>query len=134
MSAFRRTVRLKPDTPYDLGFMDVVTTAERVAALAVSLAGAYSHVLLPATSFGKDAAPRIGKVVGILSVKEDSDLMIITKQGQIIRIESASIRQAGRSTQGVRLVNVEEGDQVAAASLIPDTEVANGDQGDLPLQ
>src|SRR5580704_15382248 len=63
--------------------------------------------------------PRVGKVVGILSVKEDSDLMIITKQGQIIRIDSGEIRQAGRSTQGVRLVNVEAGDQVAAASLIP---------------
>ncbi|MEO8051065.1 MAG: DNA gyrase subunit A [Acidobacteriota bacterium] len=77
--------------------------------------------------------PRVGKVVGILSVKEDSDLMIITKQGQIIRIESGTIRQAGRSTQGVRLVNVEAGDQVAAASLIPETE-ANGSQDDLPLQ
>ena len=77
--------------------------------------------------------PRVGKVVGILSVKEDSDLMIITKQGQIIRIESGTIRQAGRSTQGVRLVNVEAGDQVAAASLIPETE-ANGGQEDLPLQ
>jgi DNA gyrase subunit A len=81
--------------------------------------------------------PRIGKVVGILSVKEDSELMIITKQGQIIRIEAGEIRQAGRSTQGVRLVNVEQGDQVAAASLIPDAPtVADGEngQGDLPLQ
>jgi DNA gyrase subunit A len=79
---------------------------------------------------------RVGKVVGILSVQEDSDLMIITKQGQIIRIDSSGIRQAGRSTQGVKLVNVEAGDQVAAASLIPDTEVvANGNgQEDLPLQ
>jgi DNA gyrase subunit A len=79
--------------------------------------------------------PRVGKVVAILSVKEDSDLMIITKQGQIIRIDSGEIRQAGRSTQGVKLVNVEAGDQVAAASLIPDTE-ANGANGqeDLSLQ
>ena len=81
--------------------------------------------------------PRIGKVVAILSVKEDSDLMIVTKQGQIIRIDSGEIRQAGRSTQGVRLVNVETGDQVAAASLIPETEGpadgSNG-QGNLPLQ
>src|SRR5438067_12890323 len=52
--------------------------------------------------------PRIGKVVAILSVKEDTELMIITKQGQIIRIESGGIRQAGRSTQGVRLVNVDQ--------------------------
>jgi DNA gyrase subunit A len=76
--------------------------------------------------------PRVGKVVGILSVKDDSDLMIVTKQGQIIRIDSGDIRKTGRSTQGVRLVNVEAGDQVAAASLIPDTETVG--QDDLPLQ
>jgi len=75
--------------------------------------------------------PRVGKVVAILAVKEDSDLMIITKQGQIIRIDSGEIRQAGRSTQGVRLVNVEAGDQVAAASLIPET---GSGQDELPLQ
>jgi DNA gyrase subunit A len=81
--------------------------------------------------------PRVGKVVGILSVKEDSELMIITKQGQIIRIDSSEIRKAGRSTQGVKLVNVEAGDQVAAASLIPDTvatETPIDGQEDLPLQ
>jgi DNA gyrase subunit A len=77
---------------------------------------------------------RIGKVVGILSVREDSDLMIITKQGQIIRIDSGEIRQAGRSTQGVRLVNCDAGDQVAAAGLIPETEVIGNGQEDLPLQ
>ena len=82
---------------------------------------------------------RNGKVVAILSVREDSDLMIITKDGKIIRIESGEIRQAGRSTQGVRLVRLEEGDKVAAASLIPDStgeEGPNGSNGqsDLPLQ
>ena len=81
--------------------------------------------------------PRVGKVVSSLEVKEDTDLMIITKDGKIIRIESANIRQAGRSTQGVKLVNIEEGDQVAAASVIPESETddKNGtEQGDLPLQ
>ena len=82
--------------------------------------------------------PRIGKVVAILSVKEDTDLMIITRDGKIIRLESGEIRQAGRSTQGVRLVRMEEGDQVAAASVIPyDPEAsgANGNgQNDLQLQ
>jgi len=83
---------------------------------------------------------RNGKVVAILSVKEDSDLMIVTKNGKIIRLESAEIRQAGRSTQGVRLVRMEDDDQVAAASVIPETENGgngkNGDDGqpDLPLQ
>jgi DNA gyrase subunit A len=79
--------------------------------------------------------PRIGKVVAILSVKEDTDLMIITKDGKIIRIESGEIRQAGRSTQGVRLVRLDENDQVAAASVIPDEAVPAGDGVDqLPLQ
>jgi DNA gyrase subunit A len=63
---------------------------------------------------------KTGKVVGILSVKEDSDLMIVTKEGKMIRIDSGEIRQAGRSTQGVRLVRMEDSDQVAAACLIPE--------------
>jgi len=70
---------------------------------------------------------KTGKVVAVLSVKEDSDLMIVSKDGKIIRIESGTIRQAGRSTQGVRLVSLEEGDLVAAASVIPDAENGNGD-------
>jgi DNA gyrase subunit A len=83
--------------------------------------------------------PRIGKVVAILSVKEDTDLMIITREGKIIRLESAQIRQAGRSTQGVRLVRADEGDSVAAACVIPEAEVltngGNDDgQNNLPLQ
>ncbi|HZO57158.1 MAG TPA: DNA gyrase C-terminal beta-propeller domain-containing protein, partial [Bryobacteraceae bacterium] len=66
---------------------------------------------------------------------ETTDLMIITKDGKIIRIESDNIRQAGRSTQGVRLVRMEEGDSVAAASLVPEAEGEdeNG-QADLELQ
>ena len=83
--------------------------------------------------------PKVGKVVAVLSVKENTDLMIITKEGKIIRLESGEIRQAGRSTQGVRLVRMEEGDQVAAASVIPETEEngngnGNGSDGQLPLQ
>lgn len=81
--------------------------------------------------------PKTGMVVAILSVQEDSDLMMITKDGKIIRIEANAIRQAGRSTQGVRLVRMEGEDRVAAASLLPEAEVPeDGDdgQGDLPLQ
>ena len=74
---------------------------------------------------------KTGKVVGILSVKEDSELMIVTKDGKMIRIDSSEIRQAGRSTQGVRLVRMEQGDQVAAACLIPEAEEG---QTELTLQ
>jgi DNA gyrase subunit A len=78
--------------------------------------------------------PKVGKVVAVLSVSENTDLMIITKEGKIIRLESGEIRQAGRSTQGVRLVRMEDGDQVAAASCIPESEKEAGTNGELPLQ
>ena len=77
--------------------------------------------------------PKVGKVVAVLSVKENTDLMIITKDGKMIRIESGEIRQAGRSTQGVRLVRMEEGDLVAAASVIPETEDETKN-GELPFE
>ncbi len=79
---------------------------------------------------------KTGKVVAILSVKDDSDLMIVTRDGKMIRIDSGDIRQAGRSTQGVRLVRMEEPDQVAAACLIPEAEekIIGDDQTNLPLQ
>ena len=80
---------------------------------------------------------RIGNVCAVLSVKEDTDILIITKDGKIIRIESGAIRQAGRSTQGVRLVSLEESDKVAAACVVPESEdLSKGEngQGDLPLQ
>jgi len=78
---------------------------------------------------------KTGSVVAILSVKEDSELIIVSQNGKIIRIDSATIRQVGRSSQGVKLVSLEEGDKVAAASVIPEAEVPpdNG-QESLPLQ
>ena len=77
---------------------------------------------------------KVGKVVAVLCVSEKSELMIITKDGKIIRLDSALIRQAGRSTQGVRLVRLEDGDQVAAASVIPEAESEVTKSGELPLQ
>ena len=78
---------------------------------------------------------KTGNVMAILSVKEDSDLMIVTRDGKMIRIDSGEIRQVGRSTQGVRLVRMEENDQVAAACLIPEAEEKGEDgQEDLKLQ
>ncbi len=79
--------------------------------------------------------PRVGKVIAILSVKEDSDLMIVTKDGKMIRIDANAIRQTGRSAQGVCLVKMEQGDRVAAAVVIPESTDDGGvTQGDLALQ
>jgi DNA gyrase subunit A len=65
---------------------------------------------------------RNGSVVAALQVREDSDVMIIAGQGKVIRVHAAEIREAGRSTQGVRLLRLEESDRVAAAAAILEEE------------
>jgi DNA gyrase subunit A len=69
---------------------------------------------------------RNGKVTGISQVSEKSEVMLISQYGKIIRIESKTIRESGRSAQGVRLLNMEPGDRVAAAVVIPPDEEPNG--------
>jgi len=73
---------------------------------------------------------RNGSVVAALQVSEESDVMIITGQGKVIRVHSGEIREAGRSTQGVRLLRLDEGDRIAAAAAILEEEtpeVAGGE-------
>ena len=70
---------------------------------------------------------RNGKVVAVLSVTEESEVMIITQFGKITRLDSSTIRESGRSAQGVKLIQLEEGDQVSAAGLVENE--ANGDSG-----
>jgi DNA gyrase subunit A len=65
---------------------------------------------------------RNGKVASILLVDETSELMVISQFGKIIRIDTKTIRAAGRSTQGVKLLNLEDEDKVAAAVVIPPEE------------
>ena len=65
---------------------------------------------------------RNGKVNAILLVDETSELMVISQYGKIIRIDTKTIRAAGRSTQGVKLLNLEDEDRVAAAMVIPPEE------------
>jgi DNA gyrase subunit A len=59
-----------------------------------------------------------GRVIAIMKVDDESEMILITAQGKIIRLEAVAIRAAGRSTQGVRLMDLENGDKVTAASLI----------------
>jgi DNA gyrase subunit A len=67
---------------------------------------------------------RNGPVVAALQVREDSDVMIITGHGKVIRVHAGEIREAGRSTQGVRLLRLDEGDRIAAAAAILEEEPA----------
>jgi DNA gyrase subunit A len=65
---------------------------------------------------------RNGSVVATLQVTEESDVMIITHDGKVIRVHANEIREAGRSTQGVRLLRLEEGDSVAAAAVLQEEQ------------
>ncbi|MFM8393260.1 MAG: DNA gyrase C-terminal beta-propeller domain-containing protein, partial [Acidobacteriota bacterium] len=61
---------------------------------------------------------RNGRVVAVMPVNRESQLMIITSQGKLIRLEADDIRNTGRSAQGVRLIDAAGGDMVASASLV----------------
>jgi DNA gyrase subunit A len=75
---------------------------------------------------------RNGRVVAILLVSEVSEAMLISQYGKIIRMGTDHIREAGRATQGVRLLQLEGGDKVAAAVVIPPEEQnGNGETGTL---
>src|SRR3954469_24565818 len=78
---------------------------------------------------------RVGKVVGIAQVDEKSEVMLISHYGKIIRMDSTTIRESGRNAQGVRLLQLEPGDRVAAAVVIaPEAEPTNGNGGGTLIQ
>ena len=77
------------------------------------------------------ATGKVGKSAAILLVDETSELMVISQFGKMIRIDTNTIRAAGRSTQGVKLLNLEPDDKVAAAVIIPPEEL-NGNNHDEP--
>src|SRR5688572_17791319 len=69
-----------------------------------------------------------GKVIAIMPVQEESDVLVMTANGKLIRVRSTDIRAVGRATQGVRLINLDDDDKVTAATLIegepPEAEAA----------
>ncbi len=69
---------------------------------------------------------KTGPLVAIKAVTEDNDLMIITKSGLTIRVEMTDIRLSGRATQGVRLINIREGDSIAAVSPVAKADEETG--------
>ncbi len=73
---------------------------------------------------------KTGKLVAIKDVTDDNDLMIINRSGLTIRMNVSDIRVAGRATQGVRLINLREGDAIAAVSAVNKSEDAEENQED----
>jgi len=65
---------------------------------------------------------RNGKVVGIAYVHDDDELMLISQQGMILRMKAGDIRTIGRATQGVRLIEMEEGDAVVSVAKLAEKE------------
>jgi DNA gyrase subunit A len=66
---------------------------------------------------------KTGRLVGILDVSEKEDLMITCKSGVTIRMKVSQISEQGRATQGVKLIRIDEGDEIAAISKIDIPEV-----------
>ncbi len=65
---------------------------------------------------------KTGKLIAIKNVTDENDLMIITKSGLTIRMAVSDIKVAGRATQGVKLINIKDGDAIAAVSVVNKTE------------
>jgi len=74
---------------------------------------------------------KTGPLVAIKKVTDEKDLMIINKSGLTIRLAVADLRVMGRATQGVRLINLKEGESVAAVAVVPKSE-EEMPQPDLP--
>jgi DNA gyrase subunit A len=71
---------------------------------------------------------RNGKVVGMAYVHDDDELMLISQFGMILRMKAGDIRSIGRATQGVRLIEMEEGDNVVSVAKLAEKE----EEGDIP--
>ena len=65
---------------------------------------------------------KTGELISIQAVTDDNDLMIINRSGLTIRTSADQIRVAGRATQGVRIINLREGDAIASVTAVPKTE------------
>jgi len=76
-----------------------------------------------------NVTPKTGKLVGMLEVAEKEDLVITCKSGVTIRMRVADISEQGRATQGVKLIRLDEGDEIAAITKIEDQENAENGNG-----
>ena len=76
---------------------------------------------------------RNGRAVAVLAVREDDGLMFVTERGLIVRIAAESVRQTGRGTQGVRVVNLKEGDRLISMARVAESGDEEADGGEEPV-
>jgi DNA gyrase subunit A len=74
---------------------------------------------------------RNGSVVGIAYVENEDELMLITQQGKVLRMDTKDIRTIGRATQGVRLIEIDSQDEVVSLARVGEVgaDEAGGDNG-----
>jgi DNA gyrase subunit A len=75
-------------------------------------------------------------VVGVTAVRDDDDIMLITTQGMVNRTHVNEIRVIGRNTQGVRIMNLNEGDKIASVAKVAredETEAVDATPTDEPV-
>jgi DNA gyrase subunit A len=79
---------------------------------------------------------KTGRVIGVQQVTEDDQLMLVTNGGKIIRLRIKDIRVIGRNTQGVRLIDLEEGERVVSLARVveKDEEGENGGEGEEKIE
>jgi DNA gyrase subunit A len=75
---------------------------------------------------------KTGKLVGILDVTEKEDLMITCKSGITIRTSISNIREAGRATQGVKLIRLDDGDEIAAITKLNEVGAVETEENNTP--
>ena len=71
---------------------------------------------------------KTGELVAMKNVTDENDLMIINRSGLTIRMAVSDIKVAGRATQGVKLINIKDGDSIAAISAVNKGEDASEEQ------
>jgi DNA gyrase subunit A len=75
--------------------------------------------------------PKVGKLISLMGVVDNDELVIITAKGMVIRQAVKDLRVMGRNTQGVRVINLKAGDSIAdIAKVVPEDEDINGKNGD----
>ena len=88
--------------------------------------------------FAIKTSERNGKVIGVLQVVDDDQVMLIANSGKVIRMPMHTVRIIGRNTQGVRLINLNDGEKVVGLSMlareeevtVPDEELPEGEKGE----
>src|SRR3954453_12608592 len=77
-----------------------------------------------------DTSDRNGQVVGVAYVESGDEILLITQQGMILRMQTDGVRAIGRATQGVRLIDIEDDDRVVAVAKLDVDEAAVGEEDD----